>query len=262
MRRLRPVGHALSRDERRVAVLEQVDRGRADAAARGRAAQDHRVHALGDQNGRQVRPEEGGRALLEHDRLVLARLQARVDLHPAPADLQVAERRHLLEPEAAVLQARLVADGGEDHRQAPCPTGVEQPPGRLDLGAHVRPERAFRVGEPAAEVDDEDRGMRPDRHRLAEPRRRVDLRACWSLTRSPAVTGSSLSLQSAPPSARSARASHAVTFSAEPRASHLARLTNCPAPGSATSSSFSTIVWPRTSTTCGAPVTFVPSNRL
>ena len=41
-----------------------------------------------------------------------------------------------------------------------------------------------------------------------------------------------------------------------------ARLTNWPAPGEATSSSFSTITWPRTSTTSGAPVTCVPSNRL
>src|SRR6185312_875244 len=115
--------------------------------------------------------------------------------------------------------------------------GVEEPPGRLDLGGHVGAERALGVGEAAAEVDHEDRGARPERDALAEPRRRVDL-ACFLVAQ-------------------------AVTFSAEPSTSPTrARLTNCPAPGSPTSSSFSTITWPRTSTACGAPVTLVPSNRL
>ena len=52
VRRLRPVADALARHERRLAVLEQVDRGRADAAARRRAAEDHRVDALRDQDRR------------------------------------------------------------------------------------------------------------------------------------------------------------------------------------------------------------------
>ena len=49
---------ALARDDRRPAVLEQVDRGRADAAARRRPAEDHRVDALRDQDRGEVRPEE------------------------------------------------------------------------------------------------------------------------------------------------------------------------------------------------------------
>ena len=48
----------------------------------------------------EVRAEERRRALLQDDRLVLARLEARVDLDPAAAELQLAERRHLLQPEA------------------------------------------------------------------------------------------------------------------------------------------------------------------
>ena len=89
-------------------------------------------------------PKKPGRALLQHDRLVVARLEPRVDLDPAPADLQLAEARHLLQPEAAVLQARLEADRREDDRQPLGPGGVEQPLRRLDLPGHVGAERARR----------------------------------------------------------------------------------------------------------------------
>ena len=116
------------------------------------------------------------------------------------------------------------------------PAALEDP-AVLDLGRHVRSERALRVREAAGEVDDEDRRPLPARHRLAEAGLLVDL-ACFLIA-------------------------HAATFSVGVSSSPtFARFTNWPAPGCATSSSFSTITWPRTSTTSGAPVTSVPSNRL
>jgi hypothetical protein len=48
----------------------------------------------------------------------------------------------------------------------------------------------------------------------------------------------------------------APPFSSSP---NLARLTNCPMPGVATSSSFSTSTFPRSSTISGVPVTSMPS---
>src|SRR5712691_13480941 len=75
VRRLRPVADALARDERRPAVLEEVDSRRANAAARRRAAEDDRVDVLRDEDRSKVRAEERGRSLLEYDRLVLARLE-------------------------------------------------------------------------------------------------------------------------------------------------------------------------------------------
>src|SRR5581483_10974936 len=237
VRRLRAVGDALARHDRRPAVLEQVDRRRADAAARRRAAEDDGVDPLRDEDRGEVRPEEPGRALLQHDRLVLTPLEAGVDLDPATADLEVAEAGRLLQPETAVLQARLEADRREDDRQPLLARNVEHALRLLDRLGAVRPERAVGVGEPAAEVDDEDGGPGAERHALPQPRLRVDLVRLL--------------------------VAHAGTASAEPRCSPTrARLTNCPAPGSATSWSFSTITRPRTSTTSGAPVTFVPSNRL
>ena len=52
VRRLRPVAHAVARHDRRPAVLEQVDRRRANAARGRGAAEDDRVDALGDQDRR------------------------------------------------------------------------------------------------------------------------------------------------------------------------------------------------------------------
>ena len=104
-----------------------------------------------------------------------ARIEARVDLDPAAADLQVAERRHLLQPETAVLQARLEPDRREDDRQPLRPRHVEQPPRRLDLRREVRAERALRIGEPAGEVDDEHRRPLAQRDALAQPGPRIDL---------------------------------------------------------------------------------------
>src|SRR5439155_7144828 len=147
--------------------------------------------------------------------------------------------RHLLHPQAAVLQARVVADRREDDRQALRAGDVQQPLRRLDLRGQIRAERASRIGEPAAEVDDEDRGMRAERDVLAEPRLLVDPTSFFV--------------------AHARAASFPTGASSSP---NFARFTNWPAPGSATSSSFSTITWPRTSTTSGAPVTSVPSNRL
>src|SRR5437763_1896360 len=111
-----------ARDERRSATLEQVDRGRPDAAAHRRAAADDRVGLLCQQDRREVRAEEPRRALLEHDRLVVVRLEPRVDLDPAAPSLKCPECRDFLEPEAAVLEAGLVADRREHDRQ-PLRTG-------------------------------------------------------------------------------------------------------------------------------------------
>src|SRR5439155_14944826 len=107
----------------------------------------------------------------------------------------------------------------------------------LDLGDHVRAERALRIGEPAAEVDDEHARALAERDALAEPRGGVD--------------------------AAGFIVAHACTAARAGSSSpNFARFTNWPAPGCATSSSFSTITLPRTSTTSGAPTTSVPSNRL
>ena len=68
VRRLSPVADALARHQRRPAVLEQIDRGRPDAAARRRAAEDHRVDLLRDEDRGEVRAEEGRRPLLQRRR--------------------------------------------------------------------------------------------------------------------------------------------------------------------------------------------------
>ena len=63
--------------------------------------------------------------------------------------------------------------------------------------------------------------------------------------------------------ARAARAGYAAAVAAGRSSSpNFARRTNCPMPGSATSSSPSTSTWPRSSTVSGVPVTSVPSYRL
>src|SRR5207237_1632263 len=90
-------------------------------------------------------------------------------------ELEVTERRRLLEPEPPVLPRRLEADRREDDRQAFLTSCVEQPPRRLDLRGHLRAERAVGVGEAAREVDHDDARIPAERHRLAEPRLLVDL---------------------------------------------------------------------------------------
>ena len=123
-------------------------------------------------------PKNAGRALLEHDRLVLARLEPRVDLDPAAAELQVAERRHLLQPEAAVLQAGLEADRREDRPAAPSPRAASSSRFVASTSAvRSEPSAHVGIGEAAAEVDDEHGRARAERDALAEPRLRVDL-AC------------------------------------------------------------------------------------
>src|SRR5207248_9764317 len=131
VRRLRAVADALARDERRPAVLEQVDRGRADAAARRGAAKHDRVDRLREQDRGEVRAEEPGGALLEYDRLVLPRLEPGVDLDPVASDLKCPKCRDFLQPKAAVLQPGLVADRREDDRQPLRPSDVEQALRRL-----------------------------------------------------------------------------------------------------------------------------------
>src|SRR4029077_14101652 len=95
----------------------------------------------------------------------------------------------------------------------------------LDLRRQVRPERAVGVGEPAAEVDDEHGRARSERDALAEPGPRIDL-----------------------PGFLVGHASTASRPAARSSSPKRARLTKRPAPGCPTSSSFSTITWPRTST--------------
>ncbi len=158
-------------------MLEQVDRRGADAARRGRPAEDHGVDALGQEDRGEVRAEEARRALLQHNGLVVAGVEPRVDLDPWPVELELGERRRLLYPEAAVAQMRLEPDGRVDDRVALRPRRVEEPPRGLDLGAEVGAEYALRVGEPAGEVDDEDAGPLTPGERLPEPRLPVDL-AC------------------------------------------------------------------------------------
>ena len=71
--------------------------------------------------GGEVGAEEPRGALLQHDGLVVARVEARVDLDPAAAELELAERRRLLHPEPAVAAVRLEADRREDDRIALSP---------------------------------------------------------------------------------------------------------------------------------------------
>ena len=175
VRRLRPVADALARHDRRESVLQQVDGRGANASARGRAAQDHRVDALRDEHGGEVGAEEPGSSLLHEHRLVLAGVEPWIDLRPGASELEDSERRHLLHPEAPVLEARLEGNRRVDDRQPLLAGGIEQPPGCLHLRAQIGAERALRVGEPAREIDHEDRGMLPERDRLPEPRLRVDL---------------------------------------------------------------------------------------
>src|SRR5262249_3921083 len=113
--------------------------------------------------------------LLGHDRLVVPAVEPWVDLDPAAAKLEVAERRRLLQPEPAVLARGLEADRREDNRQALLTRSVEQTTRRLDLRGHVRAERAGRIREAAREVDDEHGRARAQRHRLAETRPLVNL---------------------------------------------------------------------------------------
>src|SRR5438552_657185 len=91
VRRSGAVADALTRHERRPAVLQQVDRGRADATARRRAAEHDRVDPLSEQDRREVRAEEARGTLLQHYRLVVPRLEPRVDVDPVPTDLQCPE---------------------------------------------------------------------------------------------------------------------------------------------------------------------------
>ena len=83
----------------------------------------------------EVRAEEAGGALL-HDTVSSSRRPSRssISTHRA-AELEVGEGRHLLEPQAAVLQGRVepdrrVDDGGPRSSRA----ASSEPPGRLDLG--------------------------------------------------------------------------------------------------------------------------------
>ena len=132
---------------------------------------------LRDEDRGEVGAEEARGALLHDHRLVL-RGSSRGSISAQwPAELQVAERRHLLHPEAAVLEARLEGDRGEDDRQPLRAGRVEQPPRRLDLRRQVGAERARGIGEPAREVDDEHGGARAERDALPQPRPGVDL-AC------------------------------------------------------------------------------------
>src|SRR5215212_8962907 len=78
VRSLCPVAYALARHERRIAVLQEVYGGRPDAAARRRAAHDHGVHALRDQDRGQIRAEEGRGALLEDYGLFLPAFETRI----------------------------------------------------------------------------------------------------------------------------------------------------------------------------------------
>src|SRR6516225_11303349 len=106
MRRLRPIAHTLTRNDRREPVLQEVDRGCPDAAARRCATENRGVDALRGQNRDEVRAEERGGALFENDRLVLPPLEPRINLNPGAAHLELAQRGRLLEPKPAVPQAR------------------------------------------------------------------------------------------------------------------------------------------------------------
>src|SRR5215210_2416609 len=143
VRFLCPVADALARDERRVAVLEEVYGGRPDAAARRRAAEDDGVHALRDQDRGEVRAEEGRGALLEDYGFFLSSLEAWVYLDPLTADDQLSEPGSLLEPEGAVLQVRLEAYGGEDDRDLPLAGDGEETTRLLDLLREVRAHRGL-----------------------------------------------------------------------------------------------------------------------
>src|SRR5439155_8287213 len=88
VRRLRAVSDTLARHECGPAVLEQVDRSRADATARRRTAEDDRIDPLRQQDRGEVRPEEARRALLQDDGFVVSRLEPWVDLDPVAAQLK------------------------------------------------------------------------------------------------------------------------------------------------------------------------------
>jgi hypothetical protein len=103
----------------------------------------------------QIRPEEGRGALLQDDRVVGLRFEARIDLDPAAPDLQLGKGRHLRRPDARVRHRRLEADGRVDDRESLRSRCVEQTLGRSDGLAQLGSEGAAGVGKAAAEVDDE-----------------------------------------------------------------------------------------------------------
>ncbi len=221
--------------------LEQVDRRRPDAPARRRPAEDDGVDPLGDEDGREVRAEERGCALLEDHGLVLPADSSRgsISTQRPPSwrspsagafwSQRAPSFRLGSKPMLVNTTDRPLARAASRRRLR-----------RLDLVVHVRAEGAFRIGEAAAEVDDEDGRPLAEREAPAQAGALVDL------------------LRTLVASSRRHRFL-AGRASCSPKR---ARLTNCPAPGSATSSSSSTITWPRTSTSSGAPLTSVPSKRL
>ena len=129
-------------------------------------------------------PKKPEAPFFSDDGLVVARVEARVDVDPAAAELEHAEGRHLLQPEPAVLAVRLEADRRVDDREALRPRRVEQPSRCLDLRRQVGAERALGVGEPAVEVDHEHGGPLAQRELLAEPGPLVDL-ACLLIAHGP-----------------------------------------------------------------------------
>ncbi len=162
VRRLGPVADALARDDRRPAVLEQVDRRRADAARRRRAAEDDRVDALGRRGSRRGSCRRSPRRPSSATTGSSSRGSRRGSISTQrPAELELGERGHLLHPEPAVLPMRLEADRRVDDRMALRPRRVEQPSRRLDLGVRSAPSRHSGSVKPQMKSIDEHAGRSP-----------------------------------------------------------------------------------------------------
>ena len=143
-----PVADRLARHDRAVAVLERVDGGRADAARRRRAGDDHAVAAGRGEQARERRAEERRREQLVQHRLAGKRRDPGIDLDPAAAGLEREQRRDLVdERRGGALVAFGVGDGRVDDRELRAAELVEQPPDRRDDVLEVADERRRRVGE-------------------------------------------------------------------------------------------------------------------
>src|SRR5258706_1773875 len=168
VRRFRPIAYTFFRHDAAIPVLQGVDAGGADAAARRTAGDDERIDAHARQRCLQMRAEKAGGIFLDHRDVLRILSQARVDLDPFAAELEPAQGRNFFPPYAGVLEVIFIAAGGEKNRNLLLVGRRDQLFAGFDHAVQVAAQRTSRIGKPQLQVDDDNGRFLAEAHPAAQ----------------------------------------------------------------------------------------------
>src|SRR2546425_9139397 len=137
MRQFGAVPYRLLGDDRVKSKRAGINGSGPDTSTGCATGDDQRIHSFRDEPGGQVRSEEARGILLDQERLVRSLFEPGIHLHPLRVLHEDVQRTDLPDPQASLLETRVIGHGAENYRDAPLASCIQQPLDLLELAVEL-----------------------------------------------------------------------------------------------------------------------------